>query len=869
MDRFTRIIGLIEKNSIMIILRKGFLAAVPFLIIGSFCLLFAEFPLAIYQDFIHSFADGFFYNIFSLIYKFTSNSISLVLIATIAYSYASKYDERRVGLYLIVAFSSYCLFVCGANRMVGFEVFEASFTLTAILITLLSCTMLKIVMSGIRKKDNKTFQSFHYDLQYVNSLPMLIKIFCVIAFFALVGLILGFLSKGNGIENICGYAFSYIFKYIGRNYFGIVIYVILVHILWFFGINGENAMQSVNAYLFKSIEAGEIEGIQRFSSDIFTPAFFDTFVNVGGSGVVLALVITMVLFASNKNNKRLGFSSILPSIFNISEPVIYGLPIIFNPVMIIPFIIVPVVTATITAVAVGFGFVPVPVNDINWTTPLILSGYLATGSVKGAILQLVNLAAGVLIYLPFLRKSEEPQMDIINKYMPNIINIINECENMGTQADLLSGSSNINIVAHKLLADMYSAMDNNEIYLCYQPQINDKKQIIGAEGLLRWKHPACGFVYPPLVIHLAYEDKCLYHLTMKLIDESARALQNIVKRGAHHFKMSVNISTLELKNKDFCSTVEKILSEYDFGDSVLAFEITERLALSATPFIEKTIEKLRAMGIEIIMDDFGMGHSSMSYLQDNKFSYVKIDGALVKQILTNERSCDIVETVCELSQKLGFEVIAEYVETEQQRDKLLSMGCRIYQGYLYSPAISFDALIRYMEKNNGFRAAYEYEAGTVNEYIRESAETGNELLDETAAAQRAAAAMHAARLSRNERMTESQGLIDGTYNSSAKTIAALRAAKTARTELTEEEQHLLNIAEKDELKLQRSKEEKEEIERLIAEQAVIDHARLEKSMMKNALNMHHYDDYKMMHSKDKSDKSNHGEQSKDHNNAEG
>ena len=113
-------------------------------------------------------------------------------------------------------------------------------------------------------------------------------------------------------------------------------------------------------------------------------------------------------------------------------------------------------------------------------------------------------------------------------------------------------------------------------------------------------------------------------------------------------------------------------------------------------------KELKDMGIDIIMDDFGMGHSSISYLQNNKFNYVKIDGELVKHIMDNERSCNIIEMVCNLSERLDFDVIAEYVETKEQRDKLLEMGCHLYQGYLYSPAVPFDKLVEYMQKYNAF-----------------------------------------------------------------------------------------------------------------------------------------------------------------------
>lgn len=95
-----------------------------------------------------------------------------------------------------------------------------------------------------------------------------------------------------------------------------------------------------------------------------------------------------------------------------------------------------------------------------------------------------------------------------------------------------------------------------------------------------------------------------------------------------------------------------------------------------------------------------MGNSSMTYLQNSNFSYVKLDGALVKEMLDNERSRDIIETICQLANKLKFKIIAEFVENEQQRDELHKLGCDIYQGYFYKKALPYDEFIKWTEQQN-------------------------------------------------------------------------------------------------------------------------------------------------------------------------
>ena len=149
------------------------------------------------------------------------------------------------------------------------------------------------------------------------------------------------------------------------------------------------------------------------------------------------------------------------------------------------------------------------------------------------------------------------------------------------------------------------------------------------------------------------------------------------EQGLDGLKVSINISAMQLDSMKFYDDVEKNISRYDLGNCKLAFEITERVALSGTERVRKGLQRLEANGIGVIMDDFGMGYSSMTYLQNSSFDYVKLDGSLVREISTNPRSKEIVKTICQLSEKLNFEVIAEYVETQEQRDLLLSLGCRI------------------------------------------------------------------------------------------------------------------------------------------------------------------------------------------------
>lgn len=127
-------------------------------------------------------------------------------------------------------------------------------------------------------------------------------------------------------------------------------------------------------------------------------------------------------------------------------------------------------------------------------------------------------------------------------------------------------------------------------------------------------------------------------------------------------------------------------------------EITEQDALSSSIDIADKIKNIKAKGHKFLIDDFGMGHTSLTYLQTNYFDVVKLDGSLTRDVLCNERNSDIIGSIVYLSKSLHFKIIAEYVEDENQRDELKRLGCDAFQGYLYSKPLEEDALLTWMEE---------------------------------------------------------------------------------------------------------------------------------------------------------------------------
>ena len=148
-----------------------------------------------------------------------------------------------------------------------------------------------------------------------------------------------------------------------------------------------------------------------------------------------------------------------------------------------------------------------------------------------------------------------------------------------------------------------------------------------------------------------------------------------------------------LFDKRFVPFLEELAGRFKLRPGNICIEITEETELVTTEETGELIRKIRSFGYTFALDDFSMGHTSLQYLQHNQFDLVKLDGNLIRSLLTNDRTKEIISSIVYLSKSLDFKVLAEFVETVEQKEALEQIGCLLYQGYLYSPAVDRETLI--------------------------------------------------------------------------------------------------------------------------------------------------------------------------------
>ncbi|MBW7834584.1 MAG: EAL domain-containing protein [Simplicispira suum] len=242
-------------------------------------------------------------------------------------------------------------------------------------------------------------------------------------------------------------------------------------------------------------------------------------------------------------------------------------------------------------------------------------------------------------------------------------------------------------------ADMRSALAQDEFLLHYQPQVRHDGRLVGVEALARWRHPVRGLVPPGEFIPVAEETGLILTLGRWVLHTACRTLARWQDQPQlRHLSMAVNVSSKQFRSGSFVDDVGRVLAVTGAPAKRLKLELTESVLVDNVEAIISTMDALRALGVGFSLDDFGTGYSSLSYLKRMPLHQLKIDQSFVRDLLTDPNDAAIVDTIVALSAALGLDVIAEGVETLEQREMLLQAGCMAFQGYLYSRPLDEAAL---------------------------------------------------------------------------------------------------------------------------------------------------------------------------------
>ncbi len=241
------------------------------------------------------------------------------------------------------------------------------------------------------------------------------------------------------------------------------------------------------------------------------------------------------------------------------------------------------------------------------------------------------------------------------------------------------------IVQHVLIEEeLRNALAEEQLVVFFQPQIRNPDQLLGYEVLLRWRHPERGMISPVVFIPIAEQSRLILPIGLWVLEQACERLAAWQRDPARSgLSLAVNVSIVQFQSDSFTAQLGQILEKTGAPPHLLKLEVTESLLMDDPERITEIMMGLRSLGIRFSLDDFGTGYSSMSYLKRLPLDQIKIDQSFVQEVTTNLASSAIVESIVGLAKGLGLEVIAEGVETEEQRKWLVEHGCLNFQGYLF------------------------------------------------------------------------------------------------------------------------------------------------------------------------------------------
>ena len=404
----------------LVAVRDAFVAMIPLTIIGSLATLINNAPIKALNNFLTDNPVGQrLKEINGDIWWGTLAIMALLLVIGVSYNLAKSYEENGLQAAMI-ATSIFVLLIPqvgtiaveGAEAVSGWGLiavgyFGTTALFTAIIVGLLS-TEVFIKLGKVKQLVVKMPEGVPPAVS--RSFAKLIPGVLTVVIFAVAGLLIRTLSDGVFLTDLIN-------KYVGIPLSNVtdtltsaVLIALFIHGLWFVGLHGANIALPFTGTMLTNLGAQNAEMIQNGASldklHVLAGPFLDAFVFMGGSGVIIGLLIAIAI--AGKRRRDMLALGLAPSIVNISEPVIFGLPIVLNPIFGIPFVIAPIVTTIISYLSISFGLVhPVIIANMPWTTPPILGGFMATGHWSGAVLCIVNIAVSILIYLPFVVMAEK------------------------------------------------------------------------------------------------------------------------------------------------------------------------------------------------------------------------------------------------------------------------------------------------------------------------------------------------------------------------------------------------------------------------------------------------------------------------------
>lgn len=687
----------------ILIIQRGLSSTLPLIMVGAFVLMLRNFPVPQFRVLLSRVLGPEWLTVTEDIVAGSFGIAALAVLFSISGTMARHANQKHRDTFVcpilagIVSLSCYFIIAPHDATMLRPLFSLDRGLLFSIVIAFSSCGLL-LRLARI-KTLQMPFKDTGHDPIIRSTLTVLPAGTATIAAFGIFKAVLVF-SGLSDIHTLITHSFIPLVTHLGELGFNIL-YVFFSQLLWFLGTHGPNMLFAIEQNVLVPAGQANADAIAHGLQPVFiiTKSFYDTFSSAGGSGSTLSLILAMFWKSKNTGNRKLCFFGMFPALFNVNEPLLFGLPLIFNPIYLIPFLLTPLLQSLAAYGATAMGILPYTAGTIPWTTPVLFSGYLSTGSLIGPLFQLALILLGALLYAPFVELDDSIQEEQGRQNMAALLKAASGCAPGPHGQKCMGLGGEQGRLAKTLAGDLATALKHGEqLYVVYQPQFNGTgDHIMGVEALLRWEHPTYGMIPPPITVALAEDSGNMDKLGMLVLSEACAHRAVWRKTVSEHMRIAVNLSPHQLHNTNLVHNVMAVLQKSELPPSLLELEISESSILDPTPTLMDTITRLQKLGIRLAIDDFGMGHTSLRCLKAIPLHTLKIDRSLTIGEPGNIND-QIIRSIIDLGNTLRMTTIIEGVETSEQVERFRKLGCDFFQGFFFSRPVPAETLYALLKK---------------------------------------------------------------------------------------------------------------------------------------------------------------------------
>lgn len=666
-----------NKSSIWLkSIQQGFILILPIIILGSISLSILQLP--------HFFnkleSQSNLINVATWLYQSSYAAMALILTIGISYNLSNIYKEKYQLPYSSII-NVIMTLVCFIGIIIidhpdDFSNFIGVQSITKAIIVAITSTEMFVLFYN-SKYQHLNFLQFEVNTEMHDALKACLP--AILVPFILLTIYSTCLIDIDIMQHIIPYFIGDIDPKTGLSFIQGIGFICINQIVWFFGIHPSSIIEISPELIYSSSDSAN-----------FTKHFVDSYAHLGGAGSTFGLIICL-LVSKNRFHKKIGLYATIPSIFNINELLIFGIPIVLNRFLILPFILAPLVTTSIARIFIETGNLTLnPTIMPSWNTPIIFSGYLS-GGLSAAAVQLLLISISAAIYWPFIRHYEK---SIESQHKKDIKGMITElCDPDLNFKNLLIRRTALANFCRKLQVDMKNQLGDEYFSMYYQAKVNRNEEIKSSEALIRWEHPELGNIPPCIFINIAETDSYIHTIGHWIQNRCMKDICVMKNAGVNDLQVAINVSPIELTKTKFFNQFIETIEKYNIAFHEIELEITESQRLNLTDDIIKGIALLSNKGVSIAVDDFGMGYTSLKYLNSFKVNTIKLDGCITKDILKSSIIKEIIRSLSSLTSSIDGKLVAEWVENEEQFNQLAQLGCDQFQGAYFSMPINRDDFI--------------------------------------------------------------------------------------------------------------------------------------------------------------------------------